>query len=79
MKKILSVSNAGSAVLLCVVTAAAAVIFVVSHPASLFRLPVDFALMLQQLVLGIKAFPAYRAVLQYPELYQRSTIELKRH
>jgi hypothetical protein len=62
-----------------VAAAAAGIIFVVSYPAGLFRLLVDFALMLQQLVLGIKAFPAYRAVLQYPELYQRFTIELKRH
>jgi hypothetical protein len=57
--------------------AAAARIFFASHPAGLFRLRVDLALVLQQL--GIKAFPAYRAVLQYPELFQRFTIELKRH
>jgi len=59
--------------------AAAARIFFASHPAGLFRLRVGLALVLQQLVLGIKALPAYRAVLQYPELFQRFTIELKRH
>jgi hypothetical protein len=73
----LSAFNAGSAAL--VRMAATAGILFAPHPAGLFRLQVDLAHVLQQFVFRIKTFTAYRAVLQYPELLQCLTIELKRN